>query len=649
MEDTQNQQPQPQQEQSPLQPAPQRPQINFFVREYRTARRKIRGKIRVGSDYLNVLMGLSPYFKMQKLRLTWAMTVTFLITLVALLEPWPLKLILDHVILDLPVPGYLAPLMNPLIDHKMTLLYILIGALITITILGGICHYLLRVAIAMAALNMITAIRFDIFQHIQRLSFSFHDRRSVGDLIARMTSDVRLMRRAIIRIPMQILGDALIVIGVLIVLFFLDWQLTVIGLCVLPALALATRIYQAPMKAAVRRQRQQEGTLTNIMSETLQAIRVVQGFTGEDRTLRRFGNQNRRVARQGARVARLESKFNLAAQLILAIALSFIIFVAVRRILAGALTPGDLLVFIFYLQHFFRPFRRISRMGQTIARSTAAGERLIEAMNYPRFVEDQPDAVKVGRPAGEITFEGLTFAYYHFRRQAWHNPVLKDINLTIRPGERIAIVGPTGAGKSTLASLIPRFYDPIQGRVCVDGQDVRSLTLNSLRSHVSFVFQEPILFASSIKENIAYGKPDATEYEIQAAAQASGIHEIIMGLEQGYSTVVGERGGTLSGGQRMCISIARAMIKDAPIVIMDEPTLGLDVESNTLVTEALHNLTEGRTVVMISHNMKTVRDADRIIVLQNGRIVEDGNHHSLLASRGTYYELVGLWTGEVAV
>jgi ABC-type multidrug transport system fused ATPase/permease subunit len=315
--------------------------------------------------------------------------------------------------------------------------------------------------------------------------------------------------------------------------------------------------------------------------------------------------------------------------------------VAARRVLAGALTPGDLLVFASYLRTFNRPLRRVSSMAERSARGTAAGERVLEMLEIEPAVRDLPGAADVPRLDGEIVFEEVSLAH---RKGA---PVLSGVDLRIGRGERVAIVGPTGAGKSSLVSLIPRFYDPTHGRVLVDGRDTREITLASLRRGISLVFQEPILFAATIAENIGYGKPDATLDEIQQAAEKAGIAGILAGLPEGYDTVIGERGGTLSGGQRQCVAIARAIINDAPIVILDEPTTGLDARSAALVTRALERLMEGRTAVLISHHLRTVETVDRIIVLEGGKIVEEGTHAALLSRGGVYEKLQRFHAGEV--
>jgi ATP-binding cassette subfamily B protein len=302
--------------------------------------------------------------------------------------------------------------------------------------------------------------------------------------------------------------------------------------------------------------------------------------------------------------------------------------------MSGALSPGDLVVFISYLRTFARPLRRASRTTEQVTRTTTAGERILEVFDLVPGVRDLPNAKKAPPFAGEVAFENVGLRH---GRGPW---VLRSVNLVVRPGERLGIVGPTGAGKSSLVSLVPRFYDAAEGCVSIDGSDVRRFTLASLRRQIAFVFQEPVLFSTTIAENIAAGRPDADREEIEEAARKAGIHSVIASLPEGYDTIPGERGGTLSGGQRQCVTIARAMLRDAPIVVLDEPTTGLDQRSAAVVTDALQKLMQGRTVLMISHDLDRLRDADRIVVLENGHLVQEGEYSEMALREGLFRELV---------
>jgi ABC-type multidrug transport system fused ATPase/permease subunit len=365
------------------------------------------------------------------------------------------------------------------------------------------------------------------------------------------------------------------------------------------------------MKRAIRQQREREGHLASIASEALGAVKVVQGFRRERDEVRRFRGENRRSLRSGMKAARLEAKFKWSTDFAVATVTALIVTAAARRVLSGTLSPGDLIVFISYLRSYGRPLRRISRITERMVRATTAGERVLEILRTRSEIRDLPGARPARRLRGEIG----------------------------SPGQRLALVGPTGSGKTTLASLVPRFFDPGRGCVRIDGRDVRELRLAALREQIGLVFQEPVLFATSVAENIAYGRRDASFEDVRRAARRAGIDRVIAELPEGYDTVVGERGGTLSGGQRQCVAIARALIRDAPIVILDEPTTGLDAESAALVIDALERLMEGRSVIWISHQLASVEHADRIVVLDHGRVVEEGTHRSLAMAGGLYQAL----------
>jgi ATP-binding cassette, subfamily B, bacterial len=388
------------------------------------------------------------------------------------------------------------------------------------------------------------------------------------------------------------------------------------------------------MKDAIRQQRRREGDLATIASESLGAIRVVQGFGLEDQELQRFGGFNRRSVKQGVKAARIEARLRWSSDLAVGVITAVVVGVAGSRILSGALSPGDLIVFVTYLRTFARPLRRVSRTTEHVTRTTTAGERIIEIFEREPAVRDARDAVVVPALRGDIRFDGAGLRH---GRGPW---VLRDIQLTVRAGERVGLTGPTGSGKSSLISLLPRFYDATEGTVCIDDRDVRSLALSSLRSQIGFVFQEPVLFAMSISDNIAAGRPGAGRSDVFEAARRAGIHDVISALPEGYDTVPGERGGTLSGGQRQCVAIARAMLRDAPIVILDEPTTGLDARSAGMVVDALQQLMRGRTVIMVSHELNRLKDTDRIVVLERGRMVQDGCFDELSSRRGLFRELV---------
>ena len=574
-----------------------------------------------------------PYFRKNMKRLILAQLAGLGYIFMGILEPWPLKLIFDNVFLSKPLPSVISSGLGSLADRPLIILNILIGFIILISLIRGVFYYYQQLLTSRSGQQITANVRVDLYRHLQSLSFSFHDRRKTGDMLARLTTDIRILREILVSLPLTIISELCLMLGMITVMFFMDWHLTLIALMVIPMLALLLKKYQSPLKNAVRKQRKREGHLASIASEVFGAIKVVQGFHQERSEVKRFTAQNKDSLRSGLRAARLEAKFKWASELAVALVTAIVLGIAARQVLSGTLSPGDILVFVAYLKTFNRPLRRMSRLTERMARGTASGERILEMLKIQSAIKDCPGAVRARRFHGSIDYNNISFRYQK-------GPlVLSDIKLHIDAGEHVAIVGPTGCGKSTLVSLLPRFYDPVRGTVCIDGSGIRDFTVFSLRRNISLVFQEPVLFATTIAENIAYGKPGASIEEIQDAAQKAQISHVIDALSDGYETSIGERGGTLSGGQRQCIAIARAIIKNAPIVILDEPTTGLDKQSASRVMKALGELMTGKTVIIISHQLEIIQDVDRIIVMQDGNIIQEGAPSKLQSAEGIYKEL----------
>lgn len=550
-----------------------------------------------------------------------------------ILEPWPIKLVIDNVLLDQPLTWF--PQSEFFAEHAGAnwLLYILVLAILATAFVRGLCYYQQRLSAARLGIGIIADLRLDLYKHLQHLSLAYHNRRRTGDTIVRLTSDMRMLRESFVSLPLEILESVLLMTGMAIVMLLMDWQLAILALALVPALATLVQKYRRPIAAAAREQRKREGNLATVASESLGAIGVVQGFGGEADEIERFGGANRKSQRSEVKMARYEAKLRWGTELAVAAATAAIVLVASRRVLEATLSPGDLIVFITYLRIFARPMRRVSGITRRLSRATAAGERVLDVLATEPEIKDRPGAVEASRFRGDIVFDNVSFAYREDEQ------VLSGIDLHIAPGEHVAIVGQTGSGKSSLLSLVSRFYDPTEGEVRIDGEDIRCYTLSSLRDQVSFVFQEPVLFATTIAENIAYGKPGASREEIVDAARRAGIDGMISRLPDGYDTQLGERGGTLSGGQRQCVTIARAIIRNSPIVALDELTTGLDPESSALVLRALDGLMEGRTVISISHDLNSVRNADRVVVLAKGRIVEAGTYDNLVDRRGVFHRM----------
>lgn len=534
-----------------------------------------------------------------------------------MLEPWPTKMIFDNVFLGSSLPSWLHAIVGERQDNPFFLLNLFVFMIICIATVRGVFYYYQQLLTAKAGQVISSSVRVDLYKHLQSLSFSFHDRRRTGDCLSRLTSDIRMLREVLIGFPLTVGSEGLLMVGMTLVMAWMDWQLTLLALLIIPMLVVLLKKYRSPMRSAIRKQREREGHLSSIAAEVLGAIKVVQGFHQEESEVAKFTSSDKGSLKSGLKASRLEAKFKWASEISVAIVTAIVMSVAARRVLSGALTPGELLVFVSYLRKFNQPIKKLSRVFTRMSRGTTAGERIINMLQIEPEIQDLPNAIEAPDFEGEIRYEGVDFGYSKSKL------ILKKFNLQVHAGERVAIVGHTGSGKSTIASLLPRFYDPSAGRVTIDGLDLKEMTLSSLRRQIGYIFQEPILFATSISENIAYGNPDASQEEIISAAKRAKIHEIIEGMEDGYETVIGERGVTLSGGQRQCVAIARAMIKNAPIVIMDEPTSGLDLPNAKLVMSALQELMKGKTVLIISHQIETLEGVDRIIRLDKGEILPE--------------------------
>ena len=566
------------------------------------------------------------------------MTIAFVAVLVEsgmdLLEPWPLKVVLDHVLGKKALAGWLASIIESTFGHgNLAILNFAAIAVIVIATVGAVSSYAENYLTTTIGQWIMHDLRGTVYHHIQRLSLAYYDQQQTGDLISRVTGDIDAIQDFISSALLGILVDVLTLVGMLGVMFYLNWQFTLIALSVSPVLFIVVYSFTRKIKKASRQVRKQEGKIISTIQEVFTSIRVVKAFASEDYEQKRLERESLQSVEIALRARGLKAMLSPVVQVLVAAGTCLVLWYGARLVINGALTTGSLVVFLLYLGKMYKPMRDLSKMTDTASKAAIGFERIKEILETDRQVKNLPGARRAPNLKGKVEFINVSFGYDRTR------PTLRDVNLKIESGQVAAFVGPTGAGKSTIISLIPRFYDPTAGQVRIDGFDVRRFKIKSLRQQISFVLQETVLFHAPVWQNIAYGRPQSTRSEIVHAAQLANADDFIEKLAAGYDTMVGERGVTLSGGQRQRIAIARAVIRNSPILIMDEPTSGLDASSEMLVFEALGRLMEAKTSIIIAHRLSTIRKADVIFVVNDGRIIERGNHDELLAMGGLYSEL----------
>jgi ATP-binding cassette subfamily B protein len=532
------------------------------------------------------------------------------------LEPWPLKVIFDHVIL----PTGDAPLGISVLESlsPAALLGASVLALVAVVGLRAASDYYSKVGFALAGSRIMAKVRASLYSHIHSLSLSFHAKARTGDLIVRMIGDIGMLRQVAITAFLPLVASLLVLVVMAGLMLWINWQLALLVLVTVPFYWLTSANLGRRIKSVSRKQRKREAAMASAATESLGAIESVQALSLEGTFADSFSSQNEKSLKDGVKARKLISRLQGMVRVMTGLSTALVLWVGVRQVLGGSLTPGELLVFLSYLKAAFRPIQDFSKYAGRIAKASASGDRVMEIMSLKPDIVDEPDAVEAPPLKGDIRFDRVTFSY-----EPAAPPVLRDFTLEIAAGETVALVGPSGIGKSTVLALVSRLYDPDDGRgqVLIDGVDIRKWTVDSLRSNICIVMQDSALFATSIAENIRLGSVEASDEDILEAARLANAHDFILAMPEGYASIVGERGVTLSAGQRQRIAIARASLRKTPILLLDEPTRGLDVESEGLVREALSRLAESRTTILVTHDMDHASMADRTVRMSEGAIV----------------------------
>ena len=556
-------------------------------------------------------------------------------TAMSLAAPWPLKIIIDNAVGDHKLPEWLGWMQDlPLRQTKMGLAGLAAIGFILIAFLGAVASYIDNYYTESVGQWVANDLRLKVYHHLDRLSLAYYDTHQTGSLLSTITDDVITIQSFASSATLTILIDLLTIIAILGVMFWLNWDFALIAVGVTPFLLFFVARFKKAVKKATHEVRKRQSDIVAVVQQGLESMKAVKAYGREDLEETRLSDASRATVEAALKARRVKSLLSPLVTVTVSLCTAFVLWRGASLIVSHAMTVGALTVFLAYLNKFFKPVQDLAKMTNTIAQTAVGLDRIRAILFADTVIPERPGARAPESLRGEIVFEKVAFAYNA------ETPVLREVNVTIKPGQRVGVVGPTGGGKSTVVSLIPRFYDPTGGRVMIDGTDIRDYTLPGLRKHIAFVLQDTTLFHGTIRENIAYGRADASQEEIVQVAKLANADEFISKMPHGYDTMVGERGSTLSGGQRQRIGIARALIRNSPILILDEPTAALDTESEKLVMEALERLMQGRTVITIAHRLSTIRDAHKIIVLKSGIVAEDGTHEELVRRGGVYAELV---------
>jgi ATP-binding cassette, subfamily B, bacterial len=550
-------------------------------------------------------------------------------------SPWPIKIIIDNILLERPVPPYLHVLAGTLQGDKVWAIVIVSIAILAIALLRGFFSYSQIFITSRVGYHIVYSLRLELFAHLQRLSLLFHKDARTGELMGKIKGDTTVLKDVCSESVLVLSTQVLTLLSMLCVMFLMSWQLGLIVFATLPVLTLALLFLYRKVRKSVKKQRRKEGHINSRLNELLSSVPLVQAFGHSEHEVRRFKTDNADTLDNSIQTARLEAAATRLVEIISAISITGVVLLGAMQVVEGKLTPGDLLIFTGYLSSMYRPIRSMAKLSTKFSKAGVGAERIAEILDVEPEIQDMPGALPANRLSGDIEFHHVSFAYKTGK------PILNDLSCHIQAGRLTALVGSSGAGKSTFVSLILRLYDPQTGSVSIDGTNITHYQVESLRHNIAIVQQDSMLMGTSIRENIAYGKLDATTDEIVAAAKLAMAHDFIEELEDGYDTVIGERGDTLSGGEQRRIAIARAIVRNAPLLILDEPMAGLDVESEAKVREALAHLMAGKTCLLITHDIYAADDADHVIVFDRGRIVEEGNPLALLTKGHFFAHLHG--------
>ncbi len=577
-----------------------------------------------------------PYWKI----ITASMICLFITIGLTVLVPWPLKIIIDYIVLKEPLPATLLFLQPILEANPMLLLIWMAVSIVLLAVLEAIFSYMNKFWISSTGDRMNADIRERVFAHLQRLSLSFHESSKSGDIIYMLTSDIPKLKDVLISFPQDLLFRMGTFLSAVVIMLTLDWRLGLIAVSVIPLLYLSTWYFGNKMNKAMKVARKKEGEVASIINENISAMALVQAYGREESERERFNQQNQASLKYKLKTLLYSKTYGRVSDFVVILTNAAVLYAGGRYALDNAILPGTLVVFVAYLREIFGIVNKFSDMFLKLATSQVSCERLVELVETDIVLQDRPNAKPLATVKGNIEFKDVCFAYKDGRN------VLENLNFKINAGETIALIGHSGAGKSTLISLLLRFYDPQNGSILIDGQDVRNYTLKSLRDQVTILLQDAQLFQISVRKNIAFGKKDAAEEEIVQASKRAEAHNFIIDMPQGYDTKMLESGTNLSGGQRQRINIARAIIRDKPVVILDEPNTGLDAQSEAKVNEAIDHLTAGKTTFIIAHRYSSIANADKILLLEDGQLAHLGTHTELMANSEKYREFYELQFGK---